>query len=129
MQFIFAILFLALPSTLSLAQTYDLAQPLTANEQWRQEGQLVSVQISKGSPIRIFVVGREEIKIDPSTVDLTVRRIKPYPGKILNVDRSNNYFVISNPSEFRKTTELEIVTHVKDRKDEIFRFKLKQELP
>jgi hypothetical protein len=91
--------------------------------EFRQEGQLVSVRIVKGEPVRIFVVGREEAKLDMSSLKLTVRRIHPYPGKVLSINRKNDYFVISEPIDFQKTTDLEVTTKVKD-KSETLQFKL-----
>lgn len=102
--------------------------PTSSVDQFRKEGQLVTIQISRGNPVRIFVVGREEAKLDPSRLQLTVRRIKPYPGKILQVDQFNNYFVIPDSQEFQKAKELEITTTVQNKK-ETFHFDLKQEKP
>jgi hypothetical protein len=108
---IFSVILTAIPS---FSQTADQ----------RKEGQLVTVQISYGNPIRIFIVGREEAKIDPSTMSLTVRRLKPYPAKILSVDKFNNYFVVSEPQEFKNSQEIEVITKIKG-SDETFRFELK----
>jgi hypothetical protein len=111
-----------------LAQPIELEVPLDSSDQWRREGQLVTIQISRGSPIRIFVVGKEEAKLDLTTLSLTVRRIKPYPAKVLSVSQFSNYFVVSDPQEFHKSKEIEIVTKVKGT-NETFHFNLKQKLP
>ncbi len=125
MAWMFAFL---LPLVPSFSQVADLDSSMSGTDQWRKEGQLITIQISRGNPIRIFVVGREEAKIDPTTMSLTVRRVKPYPAKILSVDKFNNYFVISDSQEFKKSKEIEIITKVKG-SDETFRFELKQEVP
>lgn len=109
-----------------------IAAPTIPNQETldyiKQEGQLFSVRISRGEPVRIFVVGKEEAKIDLSKLTITVRRIKPYPGKILNVDRHGDYFQVSEVSEYNTTTDLEISTKVEN-KDEVFKFKLKKNKP
>jgi hypothetical protein len=79
------------------------------------------------------VVGREEAKINPSNLRVTVRRANPYPAKELKVDRQNNYYIISDPNEAKNINDLEITTHVEDhtvpKKDETFHFNLNQRTP
>jgi hypothetical protein len=94
----------------------------------RAEGQLVSVRLVVGEPIRIFVVGREEAKLNLSDMTLTVKRLSPYPGKILKIDQNNNYISISDPVDLKKFTDIEVTTKVKN-KSETFRFKVKGQLP
>lgn len=93
----------------------------------KQEGHLVSIRIVRGEPVRIFVVGKEEAKLDLSRLKLTVRRIKPYPGKILRTSLDNNYFIISDPIDLQKTTDLEVTTEIKNQ-SETLRFKLDNKL-
>lgn len=107
-----------------ITQTSEFEPSILGPDQWRKEGQLVSIQISRGEPIRIFVVGREEAKVDLSTLSLTVRSLKPYPGKVLSVDKHGNYYVFADPKELKKSKEIEVITRVKD-KNETFRFELK----
>lgn len=95
---------------------------------WRKEGQLLTIQISKGEPVRIFVVGREEAKFNFTDLKLTVRRLKPYPAKILTLDKQDNYFVVPDASEFQNVQELEIKTELPE-KTEIFKIDLKKEKP
>ncbi len=89
----------------------------------RQEGKVVSIRISKGHPVRIFVLGREEAKLDLTKLTLTVRRLKPYPGKILKLDRHGDYFQVQDASDFERSSELEISTSVQG-KTESFNLKL-----
>ena len=96
--------------------------------QWRREGKLFTLVVSKDNPIRIFVEGREEVKIDLSKFKITVRMMDPYPGKVLKLSQIDDYFVVADPVKFKKATELEIKTHFKD-KDETFHVELKQSLP
>lgn len=97
-------------------------------EEMRQEGQVLSVHLSMGSPIRIFIVGREEAKIDLSKLELTVRRMNPYPGKVLKLDRYDNYFVVNDADPFTKNTTLELNAKVNN-KVEKFKFKIKNKIP
>jgi hypothetical protein len=89
----------------------------------KQEGQLVSVQLVWGEPIRIYVVGREEAKFDPTQLALTVRRLKPYPAKVLKLTKLGDYFAVDDPTTFNSASDLEVTTQVKNKK-ETFHFKL-----
>ncbi len=99
-----------------------------AIDEMKQEGQLFSVQISRDNPIRIFIVGKEEAKFDFAKINLTIRRLKPYPGKVLKINRFDNYFTINDSVDPRKPLDLEMVTTNGDKK-EIFNFKLNQSVP
>lgn len=94
---------------------------------FRQEGQLASVRIVIGEPIRIFVTGREEAKLDLTDVKLTVRRLKPYPEKVLTVSKTNDSYVVSDAVEFDKATHLEVTTNIKN-KSEKLNFKIDKKL-
>ncbi|OYZ13444.1 MAG: hypothetical protein B7Y39_17645 [Bdellovibrio sp. 28-41-41] len=134
MNFIFVIHLLAstLFTILSIAPKQAAAASDIPNQETldhlRHEGQFFSIQITKDDPIRIFVVGREEAKFDQKKLSLTVRRLKPYPGKTLTVDRFDNYFSVNDTKEFKKTTDLEIVTKMDDKED-VFKIKLKNTKP
>lgn len=93
----------------------------------RRQGQLVSVELVLGEPLRIFVVGREEAKVDLSDLSITVRRLKPYPGKVLSLDKFNNYYTISDPVDLKKPMDLEVTTKVKG-KSETLHFKIENSL-
>lgn len=97
-------------------------------DEMRQEGQFLTVHLSVGNPTRIFVVGREEAKIDFSKLKLTVRRVDPYPGKVLKTDLHDNYFVVSDVAEIKKDAEFEINLEA-NQKTEKFKFKLKSKVP
>jgi hypothetical protein len=123
MKFILLLIF----SQLAQAQTYndDLSPPDL--KMLKQEGQLVSIQIVIGEPLRIFVVGREEAKFDFSELKLTVKRINPYPGKMLSLTKNGDYYAISESLNFKYPTDLEIKTVVKN-KEETFHFKIETQL-
>jgi hypothetical protein len=97
------------------------------NEILRQNGNLVSVQLVLGEPVRIFVVGKEEAKLDLSKLKLTVRRITPYPSKEYSLDRTGDFFVITEPIDLKKPIDLEITTKVKE-ESETLRFNLNNKL-
>ncbi len=94
----------------------------------KHQGKLVSVQLVMGEPVRIFVVGREEAKLDLADLKLTVRRLKPYPGKVLVTDQLSNYFAISDSAGLKGATDLEVTTEIKNKK-EVHHFKLKTRTP
>jgi hypothetical protein len=94
----------------------------------KQEGSLVSIQLVRGSPVRFFVVGKEEAKFDPSELTLTVRRLKPYPAKMLNVERENGFYVVSEPLDRNGPTDLEVTAKLKN-KSETHHFKVESKQP
>jgi hypothetical protein len=94
----------------------------------RQDGQLVSIRIAVGEPIRIYVVGREEAKLDLKNLKLEVRRISPYPGTVLNLTREKDHYVITDKVDLDRENEIELTTKVKD-KTESLKFKIKSRLP
>lgn len=122
-----SLLFASLLSLLALAQNFSDTPDRSNSKIMLQEGQLISIRLVLGEPIRIFVVGREEAKLNFSDLTVTVRRLKPYPGKTLSVDRFNNYFTVSEPIDLNKPTDLEVTTKVKG-KTETLRFKIESQL-
>ncbi len=96
--------------------------------EFTQNGELVSIRIVIGEPLRIFVVGKEEAKLNLSDLQLTVRRLKPYPGQTLTTNLKDDHFIVSEPGEFKETTDLAITTKIKN-KSETLNFKINQKLP
>jgi len=90
----------------------------------KQQGQFLTLQIKLGEPMRIFVLGREEAKMDLNELELTVRRLNPYPGKVLSVTREGDFFSVPESSELSNGGDLEIKTRVKNKNEETFLFKL-----
>jgi hypothetical protein len=93
----------------------------------RQEGQLLSVRLALGDPLRIFVVGREEAKIDLSNLEVTVRRLKPYPGQVLQAEQDGDHFFVPKNLELQKATDIEVKTKMKN-VSETMQFKLDKKL-
>ena len=110
------------------AQSFD--DPLRPDNSsvLKQQGKLFTIQIVPGEPIRFFVVGKEEAKLDLSSLAVTVRRVEPYPGKILSLDRQNDYFVSENSSELKDATAIEVTAKIKA-KAETIRFQLENKKP
>lgn len=92
----------------------------------KQQGKIFTFQILPGEPVRFFVVGREEAKIDLSNLAVTVRRLKPYPGQVLTLSRKDDYFVAEDDKELKDAIALE-VTAKASQKIEKMRFQLKRE--
>lgn len=124
MRFLILSGFLIVQTTFAQNLSDELGRPDLDN--LKQEGQLFSVRISLGEPLRIFVAGKEEAKLDLSKLQLTVRRLDPYPGQILSVNKEGDFYTISDTGNFKsnKPTDLEVTTKVEGKK-ETFRFKLK----
>lgn len=116
-------------SNLAFAQAPLVGNPGEFNSDvLKHEGRLVTVQLVMGEPIRIFVVGKEEAKLDLSQMKLSVRRLKPYPESQLVTDQLSNSYTISKSSDLKEGTELELTTEIKNKK-ETHRFKLKNRTP
>ena len=92
-------------------------------QEYREEGQLLSVRLVVSEPIRIFVVGKEEAKIDLSDLKLTVRRLKPYPAREFTASRKGDYFEVSEPKDLSRATNLEVKAETRGRV-ETLNFKL-----
>lgn len=92
----------------------------------KQQGQLFTVQVRRGEPLKIFVVGREEAKLDLSNMKLVVRRLKPMPQKNLEVQQAEGYYLVKEP--VGANTDLEVTTEMKGT-TETFRFKLPEKKP
>jgi hypothetical protein len=115
------VLLLATNSAFAHHMSYDPSDLASAN--LKQEGQLVTVRVVIGEPLRIFVVGREEAKFDFSELKLIVKRMNPYPSKVLSLTKTGDYFTAPEAMNIHGSTDLEIKTTVKN-KEETFRFKL-----
>ncbi|MBX3017075.1 MAG: hypothetical protein KF767_04230 [Bdellovibrionaceae bacterium] len=123
----FLVLFLLCGSLNSGASELERTWKETAT--WRADGEMLSVRLSRGKPWRIFVVGREEAKIDPATLKLTVRRLKPYPGEMIVVDRKGTHFEMGGGERsLGEIEELEIKAILKG-EEETFHIRLKADEP
>lgn len=94
-----------------------------------KEGRLMSVSLTLGNPIRIFVTGREEGKLDLSKMKLTVRRLQPYPPQELKVNRDGSFYTVVNRDlQNQPFQELEVTTSIY-KTSESFNFRIKNQKP
>jgi hypothetical protein len=124
--FVLSIFSLILIASHALAQDPGFDHTAKFEDRWRKEGQLVTVLITKARPMRIFVLGREEAKIDFAKFKITVRRAQPYPGKILKLNRFDNYYEVDDSNSLKQVTDLEVTAQLND-KNETFHFDLHHE--
>lgn len=124
------LIFLALAAVFFHSKTASLAQAESALDpsrpelgQIKQSGQLLNLRIAMGEPIKIFVLGKEEAKIDFEKMKLQVRRLKPYPGEELTVEKKNGYFILQKKSLQPGESEVEVTTQWEN-KTEVFKLKL-----
>lgn len=103
---------------------YGYSNKSSVNE-FTQEGELVSIRLVMGEPLRIFVVGKEEAKVNLSDLNIIVRRLKPYPGQTLTTSIQGDHFIVSKPEELKGTTDIAITTKIKS-KSETLNFKINQ---
>jgi hypothetical protein len=120
-------LLLFLYSSLLFAQAYSDDPSRIDPNVMRASGNIVSLRLVLGEPIKLFVVGREEAKLDLSQLSLTVRRLSPYPGTNLKLNRLGDYFVLADSPELNQTTNIEVTAQVKN-KIEKFQFKIKNKM-
>ncbi len=99
-----------------------------------QQGSLVKVSISRGEPIKLFVVGKKAaeldlsssewgLEFDPSDLTVRVRRVGPKLSQILKVERQQNFFVVETPKVDEKIYTLEVTTEFKGKKEQ-FNFRI-----
>ncbi len=94
----------------------------------RKEGQLFSLRLAPGEPMRIYVVGREEASFDFSKLSLNVRRLRPSPEKSLNLKKEAGFYTLDTDVPSKSDSELEVTTLLNDKK-EVFHFQLKTKAP
>ena len=108
-------------ASLAFSQPTDLSRPAFTSLQ--QSGNLFSLRLSPGKPLKIFVVGREEAKVDLNQLKISVRRLAPYPGEELSVQRTGDYFTVKNAPVGSKSEKLEVRTQLNEL-EEVFRFQV-----
>ena len=88
-----------------------------------QQGQLLNVRMSLGQPIKIFIVGKEEARIDLKDLNVRIRRLNPYPARDLVLSREGDYFVLGDEIAPDQETKIEVRAGLKGKKQEKFLFK------
>ena len=104
------------------AQGNDMSRPDLNSLQ--QNGNLLSIRITPGRPIKLFVVGKEEAKVDLSQLKLTVRRLSPYPAEELAVQRTGEYYTLKSGPSTKRSQKLEVRTQLGEHLEEVFQFQL-----
>jgi hypothetical protein len=89
-------------------QVGDPSPSATPSTQWRKDGQFLTIEITKSQPVRVYVVGREKAEINLSKLKLTIIRTKPFPPKILQMNRYGQYYEVTDVAGFEKSKQLEI---------------------
>lgn len=91
-----------------------------------QAGKLVTVTLTLGNPLKLFVSGKEEARLDLSKMKLKVRRLSPYPGEELKVSRDGQFYTIQTS----KVTpdKIEVTATVNENRD-TFQFDVKNIKP
>ncbi len=89
----------------------------------QQNGSLVSVRLFPGQPLLIYVVGREEAKIDLSRLKLSVRRLSQGQSQDLPYRQEGRHYIIDEPLSREEPTDLEVTAQT-PKKAETFHFKL-----
>ncbi len=93
-----------------------------------QQGRLVTVSLTLGNPLKIFVTGKEEARFNLSNLKLKIRRLDPYPSEELVFDKTGRYYTVRIPQNGKSLNVLEITATVKD-ESESFQFKLNNKKP
>jgi hypothetical protein len=83
----------------------------------RRDGKLVSVQIYKSDPIRIFIRLKDKSKLDMDQVTLVVKNKTSKNDNILRLDRETNHFIIDEEIDLRKPLNLEVTTKVNNQSE------------
>lgn len=118
--FVFAF-FLAAVAMAQSSSTYTEKE----NEVLVRTGNIFTLRITRGEPLKIFVFGREEAQVSLSDLKLRVRRLKPYPVTDLPVQLEKDYFYINGSSSSIPLEEIEIITTEKAKKEK-FKVNLKK---
>ena len=104
------------------AQNQDrLANP--QEEFLQKEGSLISVKIVIGEPLRLYITGKEQAKINFSDLKLTVRRVLPQPREELTLNRLESHYEIPVKLDPGQRNDFEITAQM-DRKSEKLVFKI-----
>ena len=118
------VLFIAIMTLASVALAEPLStEPLGSGEAITRTGRYVTVTLFPGNPIKIFVAGKERLRLNLSDLKLEVSSL-PNQQERLEVNRDGNYFVVKNSESLPEMKMLEVRTTLKRKKSETFKFRL-----
>lgn len=111
----------------------SMARPVSPYTEKEKEmlvrtGDMFTIQISRGEPIKIFILGREEAQLNLKDLKLKVRRLKPYPAKDLPIRFENDYFSVAGSSSKNPLEEIEITATKKLSQEKLNEEKFKVDL-
>lgn len=86
-----------------------------------KEGKLMTVTLTVGNPLKFFVAGKEEARLDLKNMKLKVRRLAPYPGEELKVSQDGQFYTVQNSKI--QPREIEVTATVNESR-ETFQFDL-----
>lgn len=100
------------------AQTQDrLANP--QEEILQKEGSLISVKIVVGEPLRLYITGKEQAKINLTDLKLTVRRVLPKPRQELTLNRLESHFEIPVKLDPGQSNDFEVTAEVQKKTEKL----------
>ncbi|MGE3757212.1 MAG: hypothetical protein AB7H97_05620 [Pseudobdellovibrionaceae bacterium] len=100
---------------------FESTRPALA--QLAQEGQLVSIKLVLGEPVKILVVGRERAQLNLSTLNLSVKESQNGTQNVLPVSKDGNFFLLTRQP--KRPSDLEVTAEVQG-KTETFKFRIDQ---
>lgn len=96
----------------------------TASERFNREGRYVKITLLMGNPVKIFVSGKEQARLDLSKFKMEFRPQKGGSWQELKINDYGEYYTAETPLDVSAPNTLEVKTTLKNTKSEIFRFKL-----
>lgn len=103
------------------AQTGGL---LTATESLEREGRYVNMTVKLGNPLRIYVAGKEKMRIGSSDLKLELRQAQSGDWEELKMNSYGNYYSVSHSFKNEEPKAIEVRATVK-KQSEVFKIKLK----
>lgn len=75
-----------------------------------RQGELVSVKMTLGKPLKFFILSRERASFDPSTLKVTMRRLDPLPQKNFLAQKHEDYYTILGAENEPTLNEIQVTT-------------------
>ena len=99
--------------------------PYTAEERFVREGRYVTLTLLMGDPIKVFVSGKEALRLNMSNLKLEFRPNKGRGWNELKLNSVGNYYEIESRGEPQEPgNAFEVKTTLKNKKSEVFKFKI-----
>lgn len=117
--------------TLMCAQAQDMAEDVTGEtflQRQMQRGRLVTITLTLGNPVKIFITGKEEARLNLNNLKLKIRRLDPYPAEELRFNKMGNLYTVAMPATSKDLNLLEVTATIKN-ESESFQFRLDNKKP